>query len=244
MAKGMTTSEIRSQFKAVKEQISSEALGKLIAAQARALAQEVEDGHRRQVGTTFPRTQIVDGIMGGRLEAGRRVIVFRWSVSGYVVKWIIDELRRRSPVLTGKYRDSHRIYVNGQRMDGAFSTGSRPIRPGDEVIIASTVPYARKIEGYRAFAGFSSRFDGPTGKRVGGQSRQAPRGVYEVTAMAAKRRFGGEDNAAALIRFTYAELEPDEPLNFARKYDGKSRKPNRRLSDRRRFPAIRITAAP
>ena len=180
MAKGMTTSEIRSQFKAVKEQISPEALGKLIAAQARALAQEVEDGHRRQVGTTFPRTQIVDGIMGGRLETGRRVIVFRWSVQPFVVRWVLDELRRRSPRLTGRYSKSHRILINGDEVNQA---DFRQFGPDDEVAIVSLLPYARKIER--------------------GQSRQAPKGVYELTAMAARVKFGGGNKAPFAIYFSY-----------------------------------------
>lgn len=210
MAKGMTVSEVRSQFKAVKEQLSPEALGKLIAKQALAMASRVEDGHRQQLGTTFPRTQIVDGVIGGRLEAGRQVIVFRWSVQPFIVRWIIDELRRRSPRLTGKYSQSHRLLINGNEVDPAdFSQ----FRPDDEVAIVSLLPYARKIER--------------------GQSRQAPKGVYELAAMAARVKFGAGSAAPFAIDFTYREYlgyEVGKP----------KRKSKSAEASRRRFPTITI----
>lgn len=220
MARGLSVGEIRRQFQAVKERFSPEALGKMIAQQASALAREVEDGHRQQVGTTFPRTQIVDGVIGGSLDSGRRVIVFRWSITPFVVRWVIDELRRRSPVLTGKYRDSYRLMINGQEVDRA---NFQQFGPDDEIAIASLLPYSRKIEI--------------------GRSRMAPQGVYEVTAEAARIKFGRGRQAAVEIEFTYREYagyDAGLPGRVKSGSDKRRRKTKSTSAAQRRFPTIII----
>lgn len=95
-----------------------------------------------------------------------------------------------SPVLTGRYYNSHRISING--VDTSFEPADparfdaeeparglpisiaaaalRPVKLGDTVYISNSVPYARKIEeGHSKF--------------------KAPEGVYEVSADAVRAKF-------------------------------------------------------
>jgi hypothetical protein len=46
-----------------------------------------------------------------------------------------------SPVLSGEYRNGHRIFLNGFAADNLKNW-----KPGDDVSITNTLPYARKIE--------------------------------------------------------------------------------------------------
>jgi hypothetical protein len=138
-----------------------------------------------------PYRTFVDGIEGAALESVRPggIILFRFARIGPVIDWIWNEILSLSPVLTGRYRDSHRFYVNGEERDAEAEGQLVDIPPGAEIVIADLQPYARKIEG------------GGPGKRGAARpplSPQAPNGVYEITAKEARRRFPDAD-----INFTY-----------------------------------------
>ena len=59
----------------------------------------------------------------------------------------MDELRKQSPVSSGKYKNSHTVYVNGQPVGNAVP---KNLQPGDQIMIANPVPYARRLEIGRA----------------------------------------------------------------------------------------------
>jgi len=121
-----------------------------------------------------PYRQFVDGAEGAPLEHVRPggVIMFKFSRIAPVIDWIYEELLRRSPVgpdKGGHYRDDHWLFVNGEKVDVPELERTAVIKPGSEIIIIDARPYARKIEA--------------------GASLQAPDGVYELTATAARNRF-------------------------------------------------------
>lgn len=69
-------------------------------------------------------------------------IVYRYRYMREMLTVALDELRKASPVISGLYRDSHTLFINGIPVTGAPPN----IRAGDEVFIANPVPYARRIE--------------------------------------------------------------------------------------------------
>lgn len=94
-----------------------------------------------------------------------------------VLAWIAAELRNRSPVLSGDYRDGHALYADGEFVMGAADVSeSSDLPAADEFSFTNTVPYARKIE---------------FGKTQSGRDFviQVPSHIYERTAADARSRF-------------------------------------------------------
>lgn len=96
-----------------------------------------------------------------------------------VLAWIARELRARSPVLSGAYRDAHELYADGEPlMNAADVTDNVKLPKAEEFSFTNTVPYARKIE---------------IGKTKSGRDFvvQAESRVYERLATVARQRFDG-----------------------------------------------------
>jgi hypothetical protein len=162
----------------VDRHLSVEARQKIVATKAREILAEVEAKNRAVLGETPPHKQVVDGNIGAPLESvnvEHGHITFEFSLARPMLEWIMTTLNKNSPFKTGRYRDSTIILADGVEID-ADAISSSPIAA--EYVFISTVPYARKIER--------------------GLSKQAPEGVFEVTADMAKRRFGNIAN----IRYT------------------------------------------
>lgn len=152
--------------------LSPEARAKAFAADAQVFLDEADDTNRRVLGRIPPSHTWVDGRDGAPLSDVKPdgVIVREYELVDEVLLFIADELPRVSPVLSGRYRASHTLFADGTEVDiGAV------IPPASEYVFLSDLPYARKIEG--------------TGGRPP-ESRQAPKGVYEITAMKANAQFG------------------------------------------------------
>lgn len=132
-----------------------------IAMQATAAATQkmIVDTAKREhdkVMSTDPRpgifTREVDGRLGAPLESVRPhgVVHFRYPRFDGVVEFALETLRRFSPVDRSKYkneivyRDSHFVFLNGREVD--VETLAKLWKPGDEIAIGNSVPYARKIE--------------------------------------------------------------------------------------------------
>lgn len=113
-----------------------------------------------------------------------------------MVTWALAELIKRSPVLTGRYKASHVVMLNGTAVGANQAAALRAAKPGDRVQIVNTVPYAKKIEGQPA-----SRRRGRA--RVRGQSRKAPGGVYRVVQRLAVSRYG----RSVFVDFKYVKLD-------------------------------------
>jgi len=184
----------------VSRQLSPEAQQRKAAQYARKVLAEAQQTNKRALGIVPPHKQFVDGKVGAALESvntdhGR--IVFTFELAHEMLRWIGEQLVINSPVLTGRYRDSHVLLADGVEVD---ADGKIP--EAQTFAFVSTVPYARKIER--------------------GLSDQAPDGVYEVVAVLAQRRFGN----IARIRFTYKSLDiPTERSRAARAAERNSRSP-------------------
>lgn len=93
-------------------------------------------------------------------------IVYVFSYWQPIIEFTLAFLRKRSPVLSGRYAASHMVMVGGQVM-----RPDAPISADEEVTIVSDQPYSRKIE-------------------VGHMMMSVPRGVYDDAARQVQRRFG------------------------------------------------------
>jgi hypothetical protein len=128
----------------------------------------------------------VDGRRGAPLESvkidgGVIVTTFPFAI-GPVLEYLDYLLVTRSPVLSGKYQRSHRLFADGSETD--------PLNPrldAKNYIFTSNLPYARKIEG--------STLRPPQGS--------APQeGVYRGAVKLATQRYG----SFVQIRFTFQSI--------------------------------------
>lgn len=115
--------------------------------------------------------------IGGKIEFIRR------PQMADAVLWALDELRKRSPVLTGRYVSTHTVMINGAEIGGDIAAALRNVKPTDRVQIVNPQPYARKIEGATA-----NKKTGRGKRRA--SSKQARSGVYRVVLRALVQRFG------------------------------------------------------
>jgi len=190
----------------VDELLSPAAQARQFADEARQFIAEADDINRRALGRVPPHKTFVDGHEGAALESVRPggVIVREYDLIADALTWIDAELARRSPRLSGRYMRHHVLFADGVVVDVGGV-----IPPAEKYLFLNTVPYARKIEG---------DLSRPP------QSRQAPDGVYQVTARAASSKFGN----SAKITFTY-----DSPL-FGGVFDWSQSRSARRLAATKR----------
>lgn len=127
--------------------LSPKAQGEVIARFARAKLHETDEHNRRALGYVPTHTVTVDGRFGAPLETVKPqggAIVFRFAVDArpIIVREALRALRAASPVVSGAYRDSHTIYVNGLPVE----TLPKDLKVTDEIAISNPVPYARRLE--------------------------------------------------------------------------------------------------
>lgn len=211
----------------VDKALSPEIRQSLIARVAREGIAEGDAVNRAALGASPPHTETVDGRQGAPLESvnpDNGIIVARWEFLNEVVAWVNEELRRVSPVRSGRYRDSHVLLADGVEVEPP-ATGIVAKEWG----FVSTVPYARKIE-----PGI------PPGRAA--LSKQALKGVYLAVAADARQRFGN----IAIIRFTLLDVNAPGSMLEAwasgkdHSHLGEAAGRRQRLKDRRN-PAITIT---
>lgn len=116
-----------------------------------------------------------------------------------VIEEIVQLLDYKSPFLTGRYRLSHIIMVNGVEYNWQ-STRAPGIGQLDEVQFVNVTPYAKRIEQ--------------------GWSLQAPRGVYKVVQRYIERKYG----KLIYTKFTYRTLNLG---GMVTRYIGYNKKPLR-----------------
>lgn len=168
----------------IDESLSPRAQAKAVATFARQELREAQTINARALGRTPKHRTWVDGRAEAPLESvkpdGGR-IVFEFEILVDVLIFIAQTLYAKSPVLTGRYRESHQLYADGVLV----TTGAQLAPQAERYTFMSTVPYARKIEA------------GKMRMKVPGSSH-----VYEQTRQIASRRFGN----VAKIGFTYQAL--------------------------------------
>lgn len=128
--------------------LSPAARSQAVAAFARSELSGTLAANRKVLGSETPYQQFVDGRRGAALETvnpDRGVIVFEFELIQDVVRWVRDELIRRSPVGppggAGSYRESHRLFADGIEIDPYG-----PLPPATEYSFTNPVPYSREIE--------------------------------------------------------------------------------------------------
>lgn len=136
---------------------------------------EADQVNRRVLGRVPPRTITVDGRQGAPLESvkpdGGSIIV-EYELVGDVLRWIAGALRERSPVVSGKYRDSHTLFADGRET----KIGEQIPSGVTEFVFLNTQPYSRKIEIAKTKAGRAFVI-------------RVPNRIYERTAKDARGRF-------------------------------------------------------
>lgn len=163
--------------------LSKEAINRRFQEFVAAEIERADETNRQAMGDVPDRTLTVNGRQGAPLSSATApgVVIVDYALQNDIVKWLWAKIRELSPVRSGRFRDSMRLYADGAMVNSVEeTTGAR------EILIIPTVAYARKLEG---------------GKRPA-ISAQAPNGVMEVAANEAKGRFGNR----VAVKFTYAEV--------------------------------------
>lgn len=163
----------------IDQDLSPAARSKAFASFAAADIERIRRSNAQATGRPSPVEVFVDGRRGAPLTSVRPngVIVAEFDLIGDAVTWIAEELHKRSPVLTGRYRGNHVLLANNAHVDPAG-----PLPEAEEYVFLNPTPYARRIE------------MGKMTMRVRDTDH-----VYERVADAARRLFSD----LASIRFTY-----------------------------------------
>lgn len=204
--------------------LSPEMISRAIADYSREAFLEVDRRNAEIYGRPLHSEVYVDGAKGADIYRVRPdgVIVYEWDLANDIVVWCFEQIQKFSPVLTGRYREAHRVYADGEEVEDLTTPMS-----ADEWVITSLVPYARKLEGAGGAKYMSS---------------QAPDGVYQAVAALAGARYGN----LAKIRFTYrqpigpASMLEDWAQRHSMKVAGENKRRRQYLRDIRQ-PALIIT---
>lgn len=195
--------------------LSPEAGAKAVAQFARERIAEAERQNETALGHATPKETFVNGAKSTAFETVKpgQSIVAVFDLGSNVVQYVWDQVLLHSPVLTGAFKLSQRIYADGVEVDAPSGIGT-----ATEIIITSVAPYARKIEA--------------------GKSSQAPDGVYEAVASLAASKY----SAMAKIRFTYrSPMGGKTSLDkWAVKHSAGSKKQAAQYAKDTRQPAILI----
>lgn len=160
--------------------ISPRAQSTAVAAYARQALKDAQAQNQRALGRVPAHRQFVDGSEGKpldqvRADGGR--IVFTFEIATDIATFILAELQRVSPVDSGDYKASHKLFADGREV-----APGEDVSGAEELIFLNPLPYSRKIE------------LGVMTMRVPGTDA-----VFQQATRAAQRRFGN----VASIRFSY-----------------------------------------
>lgn len=132
----------------------------------------------------------------GRIEFRRRANM------ADAVLLALNELRKASPVLTGRYVSTHAVLINGAEITANIRQALLNVKPTDRVQIVNPQPYARKIERGHVGKGFKFARDIKQLRQIQrGQGRRSA--VYRKVHRLLLARFG----RTMFIDFTYVKLE-------------------------------------
>jgi hypothetical protein len=207
--------------------VNETSIGQWVKRQTIAVAERVL---REEVGKGFDNEPVVvtDGVTRRDYNAVRpfgKIEFIRRPVMVDAVLWALDELRRRSPIKTGRYVATHMVMVNGAELRGNIALELRNVKDTDRVQIVNPQPYARKLEGATA-----NRKTGRGARKA--SSRQAPSGVYRVVVRELVQRFGRS------MFFDYKMVQ----LNLGVKVWGKQggSKSSKRVQRNQVYPALQF----
>jgi hypothetical protein len=159
----------------------------MLASFAREQIAKVKIENELAISRTIRKPRVtVDGRPGAALGSVKPdgTIVALFNAETNSVRWILRELMDISPQLTGAYKRSHTLFADGVEFD---LDGGNELPDAREYVIASDLPYARKLD---------------PDDDLPARSKQAPKGVYAAIAAVAAKRFDGE----AAIHFTFRDV--------------------------------------
>lgn len=196
--------------------LSGAAASKALAGFARTQIDAAEATNRAAIGRFVPYTTTVDGSTTTDLDRVRPdgTIVAEFDLGSDLLIWIFEQLRAHAPVRSGRFRDSIKIFADGEEVDDPATATL-----ADEVVFVTLVPYGRKIER--------------------GESKSAPDGVFEAVASLASARYGNQ----ARIKFSYREPTGGDSMleQWAAPRAAAARRPHRQHARDARQPAIIVT---
>lgn len=158
-------------------------------------------------------------------------IVYNYRYLSDLVGFALEELRRQSPIVSGDYRKSHTLFINDEPVPGGVLP--KTLQPGDRIMIANPVPYARKIEVGRTKAGRAFVIQVPNRiyERVVGMVKAQGKGRAKV-------RMGYVDLGAWSLKYDQKTLIKT-PKGYA---FSKRQRPDRVAGSAVKSPAIFFTA--
>lgn len=170
--------------------------------------------------------EAVDGVWGKPFEQvrpdGRILAVFDYRAE--IVAACFEELRARSPVVSGEYRDNHFCQLDGKGLPPLTVPTAEQVKAVKMITVTNPMPYARKLE---------------VGLTENGEPfvKQVDPHIVESAAVAVRREFAG----VARINFNYVDLEGayvlvKDNIAYGRRTSFKDRKAGRTI----RYPAIFI----
>lgn len=147
-----------------------------------------------------PRKDYHDVKVFGVIEFARRASMAE------AVLWARDravEISPLGPSKAGHYRDDHMVMIDGVQVRGDLKAKLMAVKPGQRVQLVNPRVYAALIEGKDAYSRWDvkpkrgkpsrraqRRKQGWKPRKMQGQSRQAPQGVYRVVFRELVRRYG------------------------------------------------------
>jgi len=157
------------------ETYSLKARNDRIAGYARGIIDKADEKNRQAFGEVPPKNITVNGrenpALTNIVPPDSGTIIDEYRLVEDVLAWIMMTLRQRSPVVSGEYRDSHRLFADDVQVDA----NNPPL--ADRYTFFNTAPYARRLE---------------VGRHKNGTPFliQVPNRIYERTAEDAKDKFG------------------------------------------------------
>lgn len=185
------------------------------------IAREFRDGliaSGRASGAFNTTVNGVDGAAEETVRPAGGVILYRFNGMAAAVDFALDYVRARSPMLTGRYRNSWMVWVDGR----PFASAPAKIPAGAEVFIVNMQPYSRKID---MGANTASQLAFLNSGRIKGRA-QGKRALRMISIVEGARQ-------AAMPRFPGLRVERDmltlpAPYNYTLKSTG----------ERMTFPAL------
>jgi hypothetical protein len=178
-----------------KEKLSPQALGREFAGLVRQDVKRLRDAGR----VSGPATVWVDGRMGVPLETVKvpGSIVYRFNGIAAALEWALSYCMERSPVLSGRYKKSWVIIVDGR----VWNAPLRDVPVGSTVWITNPQPYHRAIDMGAQGSGKAGR-EIADRKGVSKKRRGAYVSITDACRVELKRRFPGVEASRVFVELT------------------------------------------
>ncbi|MBF0869719.1 hypothetical protein [Gluconobacter japonicus] len=160
-------------------------------------------------------TTNVDGRQGAPESSVRPdgFILYKFNVMGLAAKAALQLCKERSPVRSGRYRDSWVVVVEGK----PWTDDVADVPEGKEVMIVNPQPYARKID-------------------TGAMKMSVPPGIVEAVRQSIQRKFPTVNAARAFVTVPSGLLD-NAPYILRRNGRAKDRTAGKAIT----YPALILT---